>query len=203
MAASRGTYSRTRTRLTAQTIATAARMIAKGQVQGRGAEFADTETAGLTLRVTSAAGVWYLRHRRGTIRLGSMDRLDLPAARHAAHVARTDLERGVDPRQDLEIFEMRRERGDSLDEAHDAAFPAVIEPPSEAHRRRHGPWLWSDLMAEFLAAKEKGFKDGYASKYAAYHRGPEFRDIERREIASLRIGDLERLRDRVVEARTV
>lgn len=203
MAASRGTYSRTRTRLTAQTIATAARMIAKGQVQGRGAEFADTETTGLTLRVTSAAGTWYLRHRKGTVRLGSMDRLDLPAARHAAHVARTDLERGVDPRQDLEIFEMRRELGDTLDEAHDAAFPMAIEPPSDAHRRKHGPWLWSDLMEEFLAAKAKGFKEGYLPKFSAYHRGPEFKPIENREITSLRIGDLERLRDRVVSARTV
>jgi len=203
MAASRGTYSRTRTRLTAQTIATAAKLIAKGQVPGRGAEYADTETTGLTLRVTSAAGVWYLRHRKGTVRLGSMDRLDLPAARHAAHVARTDLERGVDPRQDLQIFEMRVERGDSLDEAHDAAFPAVIEPPSEAHRRKHGPWIWSDLMEEFLAAKGKTFKDGYLPKFSAYHRGPEFKAIERRELASLRIGDLERLRDRVAAARTV
>lgn len=203
MAASRGTYSRTRTRLTAQTIATAAKMIAKGQVPGRGAEYADTETAGLTLRVTNAAGVWYLRHRKGTVRLGSMDRLDLPAARHAAHVARTDLERGVDPRQDVQIFEMRVAAGDGLDEAHDAAFPMAIEPPSDAHRRRHGPWLWSDLMAEFLAAKGKALRESYVKKFAAYHGGPEFRAIERRELASLRIGDLERLRDRVVAARTV
>lgn len=203
MATSRGTYSRTRVRLTAQTIATAARLIEKGQVQGRGTEFADTETAGLTLRVTSAAGTWYLRHRKGTIRLGSMDLLDLPAARHAAHVARTDLERGVDPRLDVQIFAHEVSTGASLDDAHEVAFPEIVEDLPDADRRRRGPWQWRDLMAEFLAAKAKNFKPGYLPKYGAYHRGVEFRPLEQRELASLRIGDLERLRDRVAQARTV
>lgn len=203
MATSRGTYSRTRVRLTAQTIATAARLIEKGHVQGRGTEFADTETTGLTLRVTSAAGTWYLRHRKGTIRLGSMDLLDLPAARHAAHVARTDLERGVDPRLDVQIFAHEVSTGASVDDAHEVAFPEIVEELPDADRRRRGPWQWRDLMAEFLAAKAKGFKPGYLPKYGAYHRGPEFKPVEQRELASLRIGDLERLRDRVAAARTV
>ncbi len=99
MAKERQGYERERVHLTAQTVARAMRMIDEGQVPGRGIEFADTakDAAGLTLRVTRASATWYLRHRRGTIRLGGVDVLDLQAARIAAARARLDFAAGFDP----------------------------------------------------------------------------------------------------------
>ena len=201
--ASRGTYTRERVRMTAATLTRAARLISDGTLAGRGAEILDTDTPGLTLRVTRASGTWYLRHRKGTIRLGSMDVMDLPAAREAASRARRDVEMGVDPRLDVSIFERSLARGRTLDHAIDVAFAPSEPLRSEADRRRDGPWQWQDLVTEFLASKAKGFKDGYLKKYSAYHGGVEFEEIEGRELQHLDIADLEALRDRVAETRTV
>ncbi|MCJ2057315.1 integrase arm-type DNA-binding domain-containing protein [Methylobacterium sp. J-048] len=200
---SRGTYARERVRMTAATLTRAASMIRSGALEGRGAEILDTDTPGLTLRVTRAAGTWYLRHRKGTIRLGSMDVLNLPAAREAAARARRDVELGVDPRHDVGIFERQMAKGADLAHAVDVAFP-ISEPfPSAADRRLRGPWQWQDLQAEFLAAKLPGLRESYRSKYAAYHQGPEFEPIANRELQHLDIANLESLRDRVAESRTV
>jgi len=202
-AASRGKYERERVRMTAATVERAARMIQEGTLAGRGAEIADADTPGLTLRITRSAGTWYLRHRKGTFRLGSMDNLSLSAARLAADRARRDVEAGVSPREDLGVFEAVLAKGRPVELAADAAFAETVEVQSDEDRRRRGPWQWRDLMDEFLASKAKGFKEGYLQKYQAYHRGPEFEPIEQRELSSLDIEDLEELRDRVVEARTV
>lgn len=202
-ATGRGTYARERVLMTAATLTRAARMISDGTLAGRGAEILDTDTPGLTLRITRASGIWYLRHRKGTIRLGSMDVLDLPAARKAAAMARRDVDMGVDPRLDISIFERSLARGRTLDHAIDVAFAPSEPLRSDADRRRDGPWQWQDLMVEFLASKAKNFKEGYLKKYSAYHAGPEFEAIEGSELQHLNIGDLEALRDRVAETRTV
>lgn len=201
--AGRGSYERERVKMTAATVERAARMIQEGKLVGRGAEIADADTPGLTLRITRAAGTWYLRHRKGTFRLGSMDALTLPAARLAADRARRDVEAGVNPREDLHVFEAVLAKGKPVELAADAAFAETVEVQSDEDRRRRGPWQWQDLMAEFLAAKLPDLKESYRRSYSAYHAGPEFEPIERLELASIEISDLEELRDRVIESRTL
>lgn len=202
-AKSRGTYERERVRMTAATVERAARMIQEGTLAGRGAEIADADTPGLTLRITRSAGTWYLRHRKGTFRLGSMDHLTLSAARLAADRARRDVEAGVSPRDDLGVFEAVLAKGRPVELAVDAAFAETVEVQSDEDRRRRGPWQWRDLIAEFLAAKLPTLKESYRPLYAAYHAGHEFEAIEQRDLAAIDIADLEDLRDRVAESRTV
>ena len=178
-AAGRGSYERERVRMTAATVERAARMIQEGKLVGRGAEIADADTPGLTLRITRAAGTWYLRHRKGTFRLGSMDALTLPAARLAADRARRDVEAGVNPREDLHVFEAVLAKGKPVELAADAAFAETVEVQSDEDRRRRGPWQWQDLMAEFLASKLPDLKESYRRSYSAYHTGPHLRALRR------------------------
>lgn len=199
----RGTYARERLNLTEATLRRARGMIAAGRFEGRGAEFLDTACQGLTLRVTPASGTWYLRMRSTTVKLGTMEDLNVPAAREAATRARLDVASGTDPKGDLALF--RRMLGKTSDVAHAAAvaFPAYEHQQSQAERRRRGPWQWGDLVDLFLVEKAKGVKDGYGEKYAAYLRGPEFDPIEDTPLAHFDIADLTALRDRVAESRTV
>lgn len=199
---SRGSYERERVRMTAATIERAAAMIAGGKLAGRGAEILDIDTPGLTLRITRSSGNWYLRHRKGTYRLGSMDALTLPAARLAAARARTDVEAGLNPREDLAVFERVLEKGRPVQLAADAAFAETVRVQSDADRRKRGPWKWRDLVEEFLPVKTKDLKPGYGPKYAAYHRGKEFDEIWEKDLETLEFSALEALRDRVVENRT-
>nr|WP_282103983.1 integrase arm-type DNA-binding domain-containing protein [Methylobacterium sp. 37f] len=200
---SRGKYARERGLMTADTVRRAAALIGDGTLATRGAEFLDTGTPGLTLRVTRAAGTWYLRTRTKSVRLGSMASLTLPAAREAAARAKRDVDLGVDPRVDLDIFERSLARGATVEHATDVAFAPEVPQQSEEERRREGPWQWHDLVDLFLASKLPTLKAGYGSKYEAYLRGDEFEPLHGRDLAGLQISDLEELRDRVAESRTV
>ncbi len=203
MAKTRGSYERERILLTADTVKRATRMIDEGTVPGRGIEFADTAKAspGLTLRVTRASGTWYLRHRRGTLRLGGLDTLDLPAARIAASRARTDFESGYDPRQDLGVLQVSMERGRSFEQAAELAYAPSEPYPVEAteeERRLRGPWLWRDLVDLYLEVHLPTLRAGWDSQYERTLRLPEFEDIAQTRVFELTLAEFERVRDALV-----
>ncbi len=124
-----------------------------------------------------------------------MDALPVAAARAAALQALADVRSGRRPDPvDLDAFERTVQATGDVEHALDVGFPDVVEEQSDEDRRRRGPWQWRDLVEEFLASKAKGQKPGYERKYAAYHRGPEFEEMERRYVGELHIRHLEALR---------
>ncbi len=203
MAKERQGYERERVHLTAQTVARAMRMIDEGQVPGRGIEFADTakDAAGLTLRVTRASATWYLRHRRGTIRLGGVDVLDLQAARIAAARARLDFAAGFDPKFDAGIFERSLGEGTALPKAVELAYPPSEHLPPETpqeERRRKGPWQWRDLVDLYLEAHLPTLRESWQPQYERSLRLPEFDEIAKTPVSSLTLARLEKIRDALV-----
>lgn len=202
-ATSRGSYAREKVLMTAATVDRAAAMIQDGAIAGRGVEILDTGTSGLTLRVTRTAGTWYLRHRKATVRLGSIETLNLPAAREAANQARRNVELGIDPKPDLAMFEKVIRRGDSIAHAVDVAFPEYMEEQSDDDRRRRGPWQVCDLIDEFMKAKAKKLKPSYRKNYERYLRYEELDPIAQTPLARLTLAQLEGVRDDIVEAYAV
>ncbi|EHP92636.1 MULTISPECIES: integrase arm-type DNA-binding domain-containing protein [Methylorubrum] len=201
------TYVRERVRLTAEHVKRAKAMVAAGKVPGRGQEWADDKVQGLLLRAQRTSVTWYLKLRTTTLRLGSADVLDLDTARDQATDARLKAKRGENVRGALAAYEASVAAGDDEDIAWAVAeFEAMKAPPevlSDADRRLRGPWLWRDLVEEFLASKLAKLKGGYRDQYASYLRHEAFRSIEDRPVASLTITDLERCRNAAVKANTV
>ncbi len=174
-----------------------------GASRGGGIEFADTRTPGLILRVTPTASTFMLKTEHATVRLGEASRITVEQARDQATLARISLKRGRDPRRQVAAFEATL--GDSGDQASAAEVAAAVDDTpaqTEADRRAHGPWLWRDLVAEFLEAKLPKLKPGYRAQYESYLRHTGFRSIQERLVADIRIADLERVRNAVVKSNT-
>ena len=200
MAASRGSYARERDKLTAEHLKAARRMINAGTVPGRGVDYCDTGFPGLVLRVTPASGSWILKLRMSTLRLGSMDNVDVAAARKAAARARLDVADGKDPRQDVAVYAhaMARTKG-KHEIAEDAAWPEEVVRQSDEERRRRGPWQWRDLVDLFLARKEKDLDPTWFAEYARFLRHPAFDRVATRLVRDVTLEHLEGIRDRILE----
>lgn len=196
-------WTRERHRLTAEHLKRAAGMIAGGRVPGRGVEWADTGCTGLSLRVGRRAAAWYLRMDTKTIRLGDMEALPVPAAREAAQRARLDLRAGRDPATNLAAFGHALAATGDVDMAVDAGFPAEAPMPSDDERRRNGPWQWGDLVDAFLAVKLPKLRASWARQYEGHLRHPAFDAIRHRQVSTLTLGDLNRVRDEAAAANTV
>ncbi|WP_244474501.1 Arm DNA-binding domain-containing protein [Methylobacterium sp. Leaf85] len=199
MATSRGTYARERTRLTAEHVKKAGRMIAAGKVPGRGIDFSDEACPGLTLRVTPLSGTWLLKTRTSTIRLGDMAAVPLAAARVAAERTRVDLRDGRDPRPDVRVYaHAMATTGGDHETAADAAWPVEIERQSDEDRRRHGPWEWRDLVDLFLEEKRPDLDPDYFPAYASYLRHKAFDRIARRPVREVTATDLQGIRNTII-----
>ncbi|WP_414474403.1 integrase family protein [Microvirga sp. M2] len=194
-------YTRERLRLRSKNIKRAMTIIARGKVPGRGLEWADEGCQGLTLRITRQAATWYFRERVRTVRLGTIDILTIPAAREAAARTKLQLKDGHDPRPDLRVYEhaLATYNG-NMEIAIDAAWPVFDSELSEDERRKLGPWLWSDLLNAFLAAKKKTLRERYYPAYEHYLRHPAFARIANRIVSTLTVDDLEQVRDDILEA---
>ncbi|SFI10832.1 integrase arm-type DNA-binding domain-containing protein [Methylobacterium brachiatum] len=196
-------YTRKRVVLALEHVERGEELIEKGRVPGRGIEYADTRTAGLILRVTPTASTYMLKTEHATVRLGEASRITVDQARDQAALARISLKRGRDPRRQVAAFEASL--GDSGDQSSAAEVAAAVDDTpaqTEADRRSHGPWLWRDLVAEFLEAKLPKLKPGYRAQYESYLRHAGFRSIQDRLVADIRIADLERVRNAVVKSNT-
>lgn len=176
-------------------------MIAAGKVPGRGLELADDKCQGLVLRITPTAANFYLRLRDATLKIGEASGLTVERARDLADIARIEAKRSVaGVRRTLAIHEAITADADlSDDDRWEIALfaPADAELASEEHRLQYGPWLWRDLVKKFLAFKRRKLRADYHPKYAAYRNDPAFDRIADTPLASLRLGDLEAVRDAI------
>jgi hypothetical protein len=57
-------------------------------IVGKVAEWRDSKTVGLTLRITPGKAVWYVRRREMTLRLGLASDIELDTARYVAEQTR-------------------------------------------------------------------------------------------------------------------
>jgi integrase len=203
MGEARGGYERERVKLTAAHIKRAKTLIANGAVPGRGCEFADTESAGLLLRVTRRSGTWFLKHRAGTVRLADMDALPVAAAREAAERARVAVREGRTGglAVDLATWEEAHRRGMSVDDARDAAFPEALPQQTDGDRRRDGPWNWADLIDLHLEQKLPTLSTRWAPQYEGHLRRAGD-DLLSRPASSVDLEDLVSVRDRVAREHT-
>ena len=198
-------YVRERVRLTAEHVRRAQALVAAGRVEGRGIDWADDRCQGLVLRVQRTTATWYLRLRTTTLRIGPVDTIDVTEARHRADQARLQAARGENARAGLVTYQREVDAGTPDDIAWLASVTDAEEtamPLSDAERRVRGPWLWRDLVEEFLAAKTKKLKPGYRDQYASYLRHAGFGSIEDRLVSSLTITDLEGARNAIVKSNT-
>lgn len=193
-------YARERVRLTAEHVKRGLGMVASGKVPGRGLEFADDKCQGLVLRITPTAANYYLRLRKTTLKLGDARSVSVDVARDLADTSRIEAKSSVAGiRRALAIRETVQ--GDGIDDETkwEIALLAPEEPKQlpEEHRLQFGPWLWRDLVKKFLAFKERKLRADYHQKYAAYLKDPAFDAIADRPVASLKLGDLESVRDAI------
>lgn len=196
-------YTRKRVSIGLEHVVRGETLIEEGRVPGRGIEFADTRTAGLILRVTPTASTFFLKTEHATIRLGEANRITVDQARDQATLARISLKSGKDPRRQVAAFEATL--GHTGD--HAAAFEiasAVDDTPAqtEEQRRLNGPWLWRDLVEEFLAVKLPKLKATYRGQYESYLRHAGFKSIQDRLVSDIRIADLEKVRNAVLKSNT-
>ncbi|MGU3479167.1 integrase arm-type DNA-binding domain-containing protein [Methylobacterium sp. D48H] len=196
---SRGTYVRERVRITADHTRKAASLIAAGKVEGRGLEYADVGCPGLVLRVTPLSGAWLLKTERTTVRLGDMDALPVAAAREAATRSRLAMKDGRHPGEDLRMFGQALQRTDDVALAAEAAFPDEVHTPTDAHRRRHGPWTWEDLVEEFLAVQLPKKKASWATQFERHLRYQGFEAIRFTPLCELDVEALEKVRDAITD----
>ncbi|SFV17690.1 protein of unknown function [Methylobacterium sp. 174MFSha1.1] len=196
-------YTRKRVALAVEHVERGEDLIEQGKVPGRGIEFADTHTAGLILRVTPTASTFMLKTEKATIRLGEANRLTVEQARDQAALAKISLKRGRDPRRQVAAFEASM--GQTADVAASAEVAAAVDDTpaqTEADRRLYGPWLWSDLVEEFLTVKLPKLKANYRTQYESYLRHQAFDRIRDRLVSDIRIKDLEGVRNAVVKSNT-
>ncbi len=110
-------------------------------------------------------------------------------------------ERGRDPRRQVAAFEASL--GHTGDEGAAAEISAAVDDTpaqTEADRRLYGPWLWRDLVEEFLAVKLPKLKANYRTQYESYLRHQAFDRIRDRLVSDIRIKDLEGVRNAVHSA---
>ncbi len=106
---------------------------------------------------------------------GRYHTLDVTQARFAAEKAKVGLRQGENMKVEMAIFHNVLQRtGGDLEAVGDVAFPDRSEPPPVPSmiRRRNGPWLWEDLIEEFLDYKATKVEASYLPKYAKYLRHP-------------------------------
>lgn len=193
-------YTRERRRLTADDLDSARAMVAGSRVPGRGAEWADTEQRGLVLRVLPMGPVWYLRLRTNTVRLGTLEDIPtVPGARMAAMRVKIAVADGRGYKADLTMYHQALALTDNNPvRADDVAF-VIPEPVDDAHRRRHGPWTWDDLVAEHLAAVTPGHKASWATQYRTHLSYRAFKRIGHLPLSMLTVERLEEVRDDLLD----
>jgi hypothetical protein len=196
------TYTREKVRLAPEHVRRALAMVEGGRVEGRGVEFVCDRRTGLTLRVTPTAAVWYLRLATTTLRIGSASVLTLDQARDQAASAKVASKRGKRPQPGLEAFEDLLAAGMPEVDAWEISTARDGAPDrSDDEHLAEGPWRWRDLVKAFLAHKETKLKAGYHALYQTYLEYPAFGTIADRPLATLKLGDLERVRNDILTAK--
>jgi integrase len=172
-------------------------------IAGKVAEWRDTKTVGLTLRITPKKVVWYVRRREITLRLGLASDIDLDAARYFAeqtHLAadrKRNLREFVDTLVRLEATSQYRDRMGHAE----IADKFADETSLFAYCKRIGDtgitWTWRALTQRFLEYQLPKLKTGYRKQYGHYLTLKEFESINDQLVGELKLRHLERVRDQI------
>jgi integrase len=174
-------------------------------IKSRIAEYRDTKSVGLTLRITPGQAVWYLRRRDMTLRLGSATEIELWKARYIADHVRLAAKKKRDLRAFVKVMlSMETDPASgrkSIVSANDADM--ITDEQSEYNQRRllgspDETWTWAQLTHHFLEYKKPKLKERYREKYARFLQLEAFKAIAEKRVCELKIGDLERVRDRIL-----
>jgi integrase len=174
-----------------------------GAIKGKIAEWRDTKTVGLTLRITPGKVVWYIRRREITLRIGLATEIDVDAARYIAE--QTHLAAGR--KRNLREFVETLVRLSTSSKYRDPIGHAEIadryadETSLIAYRKRIGDtgvtWTWKALTQKFLEYQKPKLKTKYREQYEHYLTLPEFASINDKLVSEIRLRDLELVRDRI------
>jgi hypothetical protein len=176
-------------------------LVTSGAFEGRGHEWADTTFPGLILRVGRQGGAWHLKTESRTVRLGDMS-MSVSAAREAAKRSKADLKAGKNPSRDnLRVWEDVTKSGVPVRTARAVAFPKTLHEPTEAERRRDGPWEWHDLVDVYLAKKLPTLKERWSRQYERHLRRAVDDHLRRKLVRDVTQEDLLKLRARILKAR--
>jgi integrase len=172
-----------------------------GQIKGKVAEWRDTKTVGLTLRITTGKVVWYIRRREITLRLGLASEINLDTARYVAQ--QTHLAAGR--RRNLREFAETLVRLETTSRFKDPVGHAEIADNFAdgtslfAYRKRIGDtgitWTWKALTQKFLEYQKPKLKAKYRKQYERYLTVPEFASINDKLVSEVNLRDLERVRN--------
>jgi integrase len=174
-------------------------------IKGLVAEYRDTKSVGLTLRITPGQAVWYLRRRDMTLRLGSAFEIELWKARYMADHIRLAAKKKRDLRAFVKIMISSEVDPTSGKKSIVSAATAdmVTDQQSEYNQHRlfgspDDTWTWAQLTHHFLENKKPKLKERYREKYARFLKLDAFKAIAERRVCELKIADLERVRDRIL-----
>jgi hypothetical protein len=153
-------------------------------ISGTIAEWRDTKTVGLTLRITPGNAVWYIRRQNLTLRLGLASAITLDAARYFAEQTRLAAKRNRNLREFVEtLVRLEADATRYRDpQGHVEIADAFADETSLlAYRKRIGDtgitWTWSALRHHFLESNKPKLKEGYCKQYEHYLTLKEFASI--------------------------
>lgn len=184
-------------------------------IKGKVAEWRDSKSVGLTVRITPGKAVWLVRRREVTLRLGTLrsgwvprletpGELDLDAARYIAaqvHLAAGRKRNLREFAETLVNLETTSKHGDRKGHT-ERADTLADETSLLAYRKRIGDtgltWTWKTLTAKFLEYQLPKLKAKYRKQYEHYLRLPQFDVVNSKLVSEVKLNDLERLRDAIL-----
>ena len=135
-------------------------------ITGKVAEWRDTKTQGLTLRIRSGAVVWFIRRRNITLRMGLASEITLGDARYFAEQTKLAAGRKRDLREFLNtLVSITLNSFKDGSRNVDLADQLADETSLLAYRKRFGDdgafWTWKTLTHKFLEYKKPKLKATY------------------------------------------
>jgi integrase len=177
---------------------------ASGQIKGKIAEWRDTKTVGLTLRITPGKVVWYVRRREITLRIGLATEIDLDTARYVAEQTHLAAGRKRNLREFVEtLVRLSTDSSRYKDPIGHAEIADRFADDTSlfAYRKRIGDtgitWTWKALTQKFLEYQKPKLKASYRQQYEHYLTLTEFSSINDKLVSEIRLRDLELVRDRI------
>lgn len=174
-------------------------------------EWRDVGTVALTIRITPAKPIWYLRRKETTIRMCDVQMLPLEEARYIAKQVKLAAGRGKDLRDVVRVLVdyadfpsphlVDKKVRDAFDRATADRLDYGIVQLEKARKVPDCPeapfWTWKTLTRKFLEYKKPKLKASYCEEYAHYLELEQFEAIENMMVRDIKLGDLERVRDAI------
>jgi hypothetical protein len=191
--AEKTTYERKSLRFLDRDVQSAVSYSESKNIAGKAAEWRDTETVGLTLRITPKKVVWYVRRREMTLRLGPTSEMDLDAARYFGEQTHLAAKRKRNLREFVETLvqmETTSKYKDRLGHA-EIADRFADETSLFAYRKRIGDtgisWTWKALTNKFFEYQKPKLKSKYRKQHEHYLTLKEFRSIDDKLVCEIKL----------------